>query len=239
MILSRHNSIQTNSPGLQVFLPRTTEVVVAPSWYLVAGKTCEAAYQFKGAASQSASYVNLTSNAAFNATTDAAPAWDAGVGLTFDGTTQYLNTNCIPAADQSWSWIIAFNTSTVDSGYRHICGNWDAAVSALATCSPCFSQDWRLYRYHNYSIVSAAISAGVMCVAGTQGYLNGNSDGDPLTAGSATLGEFYIGAANINIGYAGDSPGGFTACNVTAFAMYSAILSGAEAATVSAAMALL
>jgi len=239
MILSRHNSIQINSQGSQIFLPRTAEVVTAPSWYLVAGKTCETAYQFKGAASQSASYVNLTGNAAFNATTGVAPTWNTGVGVTFNGTTQYLNTHCIPAANQSWSWIIAFNTSTVDGGYRQVCGNWDTSVNALASCSPCFSSSWRLYRYHNYSTVASAISAGVMCVAGTQGYLNGSPDGASWAAASASLGKFYIGAANTNIGYAGDSPGNFTACNVTAFAMYSGILSGAEVATVSAAIALL
>ena len=67
----------------------------------MAGETCIAAYQPKGAADLAASYVNLITPGTYNAAPGTAPTFDAATGWTFNGSTQYLTTGVVPASGYS------------------------------------------------------------------------------------------------------------------------------------------
>lgn len=66
---------------------RAPAAAAAAAWWVVAGKTCVAAYQPKGAASQAASYVNLANPGTYDASVgfgvvnwDTLTGWSIGIG---------------------------------------------------------------------------------------------------------------------------------------------------------------
>lgn len=223
---------------VRVIAPKTA---AAAGWWVVAGKTCVAAYQPKGAASYAASLVNLATPGTLNAYEGVAPAWDTAVGWTFNGTSQYLyipNINPFPN-DQSWSVLIQATLGVGGSGYASPCGMYtyfgpgDSATFGWQTGST------RAFFYYSYSGGQYGTNSGTsgnLGIAGNKAYLNGTYKGDIPAAGSgAHSGNMAIGARRTAVA-ARDAyfPG-----IVAAFALYSDTLTAGEVATLSAAMAAL
>jgi len=96
-------------PGIMSVRYHAPAAAGAVSWWVVAGKTCVAAYQPKGAADIAASYVNLASPGTYNAAPGTAPTWDATSGWIFNGSTQYLTTGVIPTVFNTWTVIVRFS----------------------------------------------------------------------------------------------------------------------------------
>lgn len=199
-------------------------------WYLAGGiavASCVAAYKAKGAASQVASYVNLTGNATYNLTTGGSPDWDAVNGWKIDSVdgTKYLDSHYVPTAGNSL--IIRFSNATTDDN-KSIIGE-DTSDAYFAIWISHSSQ----VLYCNGGLVHAGVAAtsGVLAVAGQQGYRDGVADGDPIAAWSA------INSKSILIGTAA---GGYIAHAYTqAVALYNTVLTAPQVAAVSTAMAAL
>ena len=209
---------------------------VAASWWEVAGKTCVAAYQPKGAASLSASYSNLAQPGTYDAAPGTAPTFDAAAGWTFDGVNDVLKTGVTPANNQTWSMLVRFS-NVAATGYQCVAG-------IHIDDTTCFSVQWRnlnasyTYRSGGTSDVVVPVPvAGVVAVAGPNGYLDGVdvadiAAGDGASFATATIG---LGAAYANVSTAIR----FLPCKIQAAVIYSDTLSAAQVATVSAAMAAL
>lgn len=201
-------------------------------WYLsggVSASSCVAAYKPKGAASLAASYNNLA-NSSYALTVGATVPWDSTNGWKFNEN-GYLKTGIIPT--NNWSMIVAFtNVSRLAANSQILIGAskgttgrfqlfpWQAGDGAAA---------WG-YNEGNY-IHSAYVLSGVMCLAGTNSYLNGSYVG-PITSPIplATL-ELYVGSRNLNgsatLPLLGD---------ISAVAIYNSTLTAAQVSAISAAI---
>lgn len=221
-------------PFAPTFDRHAAAAAAVADWWTVAGKTCVAAYQPKGAASRAASYSNLANPGTYDAAPGNAPGWSSATGWVFNGSTQYLTTGVVPSGTQTWSQIIRF--ANYGNGGGWLCGTVGGAGTYMIL-TPNYNgatNDWRIYRSATQVLVSPRIAAGVMATAGAECYLNGINDGT-LSAGSGALKyEYYIGGINN-----GGSVAGLQSTDVLAFAIYSAVLTAGEVATLSAAMAAL
>lgn len=211
-------------------------LAVAPPWWLVAGKTCVAAYQAKGAASLAASYINLANPGTYDAAPGVAPTWDAATGWTFNGTTQYLDTAVVPA--NGFSALARFSnrgnlgpmwgTADFDDGTRFGC----AAESGNESWNVQTYLAGRAYQNWGYG---QHLVAGTIAVAGQYGYVNGAVSGTEIPGWTAPAtqpiwicrGGNGVWATQYGMYY------------IQAVAIYSATLTAGEVAAVSAAMAAL
>lgn len=208
-------------------------VAVAPPWWPVAGKTCVAAYQPKGAASLAASYVNLANPGTYDAAPGVAPTWASATGWTFNGSTQYLTTGVVPTNNQAWSMLVRFSNRTNVGSLSRLLGD----TSTYPRFG--FYQDASNVYYYNSDVAAKApaMSAGVVAVVGNNGYRDGVSEA--LAIGTKS-GSFLSGG--LTLGCSRDGASSYTqyiAANIQAVAIYSATLTAGEVATVSAAMAAL
>ena len=74
-----------NIPGIGISASRRAVAsAAAADWWAVAGKTCVAAYQPKGAADLAASYVNLANPGTYDAVPDSSFSFDVSIGWIFD-----------------------------------------------------------------------------------------------------------------------------------------------------------
>jgi len=232
----RVGRITAYPPGIIEYRqPKTA--AVAPGWWVVAGKTCVAAYQPKGAASYVASKTNLASPGTYNCSDGAAyPTWDTAVGWSFVLTSsQYLDTGVTPAQDHTWSMFVAFNSATRDDWVN----NW-RALAGMQGFTAKFSFAIALFatgnvRYRHGGLLQTTNNAtsGVLGFAGSTAYYNGSSAGTIPTGTTDTIYTITIGAENYT------TPARFYTGNITGLAIYSATLTGTEAATLSTAMAAL
>lgn len=200
----------------------------APAWWYVAGKTCVAAYQPKGAASLAASYSNLAQPGTYDAAPGVAPTWASATGWTFNGTNQYLATG-ITAISNTWTMLVQFSGGS-SSGDRCLVGGYNGSGTA----------DFSLWQitagksyYNNNQLLASAnyITTGNLALAGKAAYKDGVADGT-ITGGAVSSAVINIGrAAGINLYYYAGS--------IQAIAIYSATLTAGEVAAVSAAMAAL
>jgi hypothetical protein len=170
-----------------------------------------AAYSPDTAASLAASYTDLTGNGRNLPGTGVPPTHTPGTGWIFNGTTQYLVTNILPSVDQTWSAIVEFSglvTGAVASivfGYSKSASTFYIAPHLAATGK---------HRYASGDAQSvfdtgAAVLSGIMAVAGTKAYLDGNPDGDiPSVPGTGAADAIFIGARSLN-----GSPSNY--CNIT------------------------
>lgn len=215
-------------PGVQVFAPGVASSAASTWWDnngAISG--CVAAYAAKGATSLAASYTNLTGNATYDAAPGVAPTWDTTGGWTFNGSSQYLLTNVVPAA--AYSMIMRFS--------NRVTGEAACAVSGQNTR---FGFDWSgaaLIYYYGSGTTGRSVtgnpSSGVVALCATQGYLNGLADGAPtpnIWSGTAT--QVAIGARNLN----GTTRDTFGNLKVQALAIYSVTLTGTQVATITTAM---
>lgn len=214
---------------------RAAAAAAAPAWYVVAGKTCVAAYQPKGAASLAASYTNLANPGTYDAAPGVAPTWDAVGGWT-GGTGVYLTTTLIPANDQTWSWIVRY--SDVPSGNAYLFGSVNTSGGNCAfSCNPNRAVQGVTYinGYSSGLQVLPPLAGGVLAVAGTAAYRDGAADAGVVPARTGPTANLAIDALGLNLNGAHF---GYT-CKIQALAIYSATLTAGEVAAVSAAMAAL
>lgn len=209
---------------LTVRAPRSA--VAAPAgWWVVAGKTCIAAYQPKGAADLAASYINLANPGTYNAAPGVAPTFNAATGWTSNGT-QWLNTGVVPAA--GYTAIVRFSGFPASTG-KSIFGEYTSGAR--------FDQS----PGHAAGVIFCAgglvfsppqMASGVLGVAGQQGYRDGIADGAAIPAWTATTAlPIYLlnrsGGDNI------------ATASIQAFVVFSSTLTPAEVLAVSTAMAAL
>ncbi len=216
----------TNGPSKII----TRRAQLAAGWWVVAGKTCVAAYQPKGAASLAASYVNLVTPGTYDCTVPtAAPTLDAN-GWIFNGSSQFLTTGIAP--NGNYSMLVCFSDGAT-TGDHCICGTYPT------TTSDGFSL-WQITAgksyYCNSQLLASAnyITSGVLGLAGKAAYKNGTADGT-IGAG-AIVGSNAIFVGKNNNGFATSY---WFAGKVQALVIYSDTLTAGQMATVSAAMAAL
>lgn len=134
-------------------------------------------YTPKGATSLAASYSNLANPGTYDASPQVAPTWDAGTGWTSDGTKWLRVPSLTYAADQSQVLLVRFSDVTA-SGTFIGTGIGDGNIGI----GPYF-YGGKIYNNGAYTFIgSGAPGAGVMAVAGNQGYLDGSADGATMAA---------------------------------------------------------
>ena len=189
-----------------------------------------AVYQPIGAASLAASYVNLANPGTFDAAPGGAPTLGAA-GWTFNGSTQFLTTGIIPTNDQQFSMITRFSGAT---------------IGINSTVAGMFNNSIRQFRLLNASAGAGVVysngtqnqslpelAAGVLAIAGNQGYRNGMADVTVTDWGGAATRDVYVAATNSGVANQ------FLNGNIQAIAIYSSTLTAPQVAAVSAAMAAL
>lgn len=201
----------------------------AVSWWLAGGvssSACAGAYQAKGAANLSASYVNLANPGTNNLELGVAPTWTMPDGWTFNGTSQYLKTKIVPANDQSWSMIARFSGYTTDG--RYICGSAGSGSTRFYLAQ--FGGS--LYGNGSQSLINQTIvQSAVMCVSGASGYWNGNVQVSNISPWAGSAFAIYIGCRNIS-----GAAGSLMAGNIQAVAIYNSVLSAAQVLAITNAM---
>ena len=206
-------------------------------WYLQGGisaENCIAAYKPIGAASLAASYINLANPGTYDLTAPtSAPTFNPAVGWTFNGTTQYLATGITPTNHTLYSILLRFSGIAGATGY--ICGFWGGSHGAEGYMFSPWRTDRR--RYFNGTLASTlgavTSTSGVMGIAGTGAYLDGELD-FTLTIANGWNDEIYLGA---NKNDSGTPPvHTYTACNIQCVAIYDTVLSPVQVEAVSAAM---
>ncbi len=204
----------------------------APAWWYVPGKTCIAAYQPKGAASYAASKVNLANPGTYDATEGVAPAWDAAIGWSFDGVTQYLDTGVLYDTTGQKGSMIVHLTST-DNGDFILVGNGNTSFSGFGIMPNRYSRARWLHDGSCTAAVGVFLGAGIMGIGGASAYLDGVFQGTITTSGRTTR-AIFIGAGN-----SGTGPAMFCTGTIRQMSIYSDALSADEVAAVSAAIAAL
>ena len=212
---------------------RAAAAAAAAGWWEVAGKTCVAAYQPKGAASLAASYSNLANPGTNDAAPGTAPTWDSATGWTFTRTSsQYLMTTIVATNDQSWSMLARYSNA---SSYNQALGqvsdgsNREFGMFLSGQTTTYFTSGGYLQK--NYS----AVTAGVWGLAGNVAYINGVAQSGTISAPSGSI----ISAMPIAAKWNGSTASDFFGGNIQAWVIYSDTLTAGEVATVSAAMAAL
>jgi hypothetical protein len=213
-----------------------------PSWYLsggIAAANCIAAYTPKGAANLAASYdnnaapANGLSDGTWDASASVAPTHDPSTGWGFDGATQYLTTGLVPSS-VGWSMLVRYVSVAFDVAYIIVCGSYDADFHRFYLGSY-FDGVGVAYGDDGSVIVYPILEAGVLGLAGAQGFRDGISDGSAIvTCVAPTTLPIYVGACN-----AQGSPDNWFTGSISALAIYNRVLIDAEMLAVSNAMAAL
>lgn len=202
----------------------------ASNWWEAGGATgIVAAYQPKGAASLAASYVNLANPGTYDAAPGVAPAWDAASGWKRIASSGTLDSGVTPTSS-AWTMIMRFSNYAYTNGaYRYI----GLSGKNFAFSMEEAANQWGFYN-HGGLLKSGQLSSGVLAIAGQTGYRDGVAQGTIPSAwtGSVT-GSIYLLSC---YGLPSNAP---TQIYVQAFAIYSATLSAAQVAAVTAAMNLL
>ena len=212
------------------YTPPVASVDTTSTWWN-AGSTssCVAAWLAKGAASQAASYVNLVTPGTYNAAPGMAPTWNTATGWTFDGTSKYLTTGLTPAA--TWSIIARCANCTLEF-LSALMGCRSASNERFFIASR-YNNDSHIYAHGSASVIAGLLTAGVMAMTPTNGYLNGTSETAVGTI-SGALPSLYLGGENNN----GTLQNGLYG-DLLAAAVYNAALTGDQVAAISTAMAAL
>lgn len=196
-------------------------------WWEIAGQTCVAAYQPKGAASLAASYVNLANPGTYDAAPGVAPTFDAATGWTFNGSTQYLMTGVVPSS--GWSMAVRFANVSPASTFRVIVGSQGVGNTRFYIA---FGSNPRYVYGNGYvNVIDSGLTNGVLAHAAQYCYKDGVSDGQISDAFSGTGKEIYVGAHN-SIGVLEF----FLSCQIQAVSIYSTTLSAGNNTTLAARM---
>lgn len=186
-----------------------------------------AAYEPINAGSLAESYINLANPGVNDAAPGVAPTFAAGVGWTFDGSTQYLTSGLAPAA--GYSMIVRFSGVSGNEAVAAGSSNSGANFFLLAPRTS-------LATFHNYGytsgiVVAPALAAGVMAIAAEDCYLNGALEGS-TTPGAITSQPIAIGAQNN-----GGTITKFLAGTITHLYIYNRTLTAEEIAAITEAIA--
>lgn len=195
-------------------------------WYNPGGSyTIADAWDFKNAASYAAAIVGLVNGTTM--TTTSAPSWSSGVGLTFDGVSNFLDTQFI--TDETYSVAIQFNNG---SGNGVIFGRYTTGGNFFYIQTN--QSGNRRYFLNNDTVIvfGGVVTSGNIIMTGNAGYYNGSSDGSMSPSSPTPTRNAFLGDLNGTGGnkWAGD---------VSSLAIYSTILDASQAATLAAAMAAL
>jgi len=199
-------------------------------WWSVDGATCVRAYQAKGAASYAASLVNLANPGTGDATTTAAPSWDAVNGWKGDGISKYLNSNYTPN-NQAHTYIIKFSSHPL--GIYAVMGYEGASGNAMYIIPRRTITTDRTTCYHGngLSVADGGTETGILAVAQKEFYKDGSNIGT-IGAGAGYPGGNILILSNSNAG----TPFQFSSAYVQAVAIYSTVLTGPQIAALTAAM---
>jgi hypothetical protein len=166
----------------------------------------------------------------YNAAPGTAPSFASATGWTFvAASSQYLTTGIIPAS--GWSMIVRYSGAT---------GSGTVIVGSRVTGNETrFRFQWNDGTGVNYGsggsvTVAPPLAAGVLGVAGQQGYRNGTADGGAISAWSGTGVAVYIGAQNLD-----GAAQLFASVSIQALAIYNTTLTASQILAVSNAMAAL
>ena len=208
------------------------KAAVADGWWnndgAIAGVV--AAYAAKGAASYTASKINLANPGTYNAGDGNAPAWDAINGWKLAATSShYLTTGITPTS----SWSVLIRISNLTNGEdTWAFGNYAATGWGIEPGYDKEAADKKgtTYINGNGEKIAADRTSGVWGLAGAQGYYNGVSECDAT-----------VGTASPNAGiFIGDVSGAYRRyinAYIKNFAIYNLTLTGADVLTISNAMA--
>jgi len=202
---------------------RQREAAPSGGWWLTGGipaVNCIGAYQAKGVASLAASYSNLANPGTYDAALGVAPAWDDVNGWKFDGIDDYLNTGITPEHDQTWSMIIRHSNWVRVQNFSTLAGCGDGAghgflLDERDAVAPFVGREVYFFNGGYSLIVEDPYTAGVWCVAGSDGYIDGVDVVDIINNTSDWQGEVYIAAQN-NSG----NPYTFSDIDIQALAIY-------------------
>ena len=150
--------------------------------------SCVGAWQPKGAASYTASKVNLTGDTDVYMTDHTSyPTWDTGTGWSFSAdNARLIVTGLDVSKDQSWSFIARYaNQGAAD--YGGIFNNNASSGYTIVLNPRRISVNLRRYCYGTTNVNRGSYSAsGVIALAGRQPYFDGSTDGDALSEYSTT-----------------------------------------------------
>jgi hypothetical protein len=195
-------------------------------WWLSGGisaANCIAAYQPKGAASYAASLTDL-SGTGNDATEGTAPDWSSADGWDFDSAnTEYLDTGITIL--KTYTMIIKFTESP--DAVQVVCGSYENSGANVHRIIP--NRNNGSYYYGNTSI-PGDIVAGVMAIAGDDGYLDGSLDRENVDVDDSES-TYYIGAQHQGASAAAPYGG-----KVQAFAAYNTVLSADQISALTTAM---
>lgn len=221
MFLPSVMQLQTRAPG---------NVLPVSPWYLEGGVSAGsvvAVYEPKGSASLAASYVNIADPGTHDAFAGTAPTLDAD-GWVFNGSSQYLKTDIVPASDQSYSCLLRFSNRGNTGFPLHVRdANADRRFGWYIDNS-------NIYHYNGGVRGGSTATAAVVAVAGNAAYLDGVPVGSIAAWGGSHSYAIYIGAGNV-----AEAVSSYFACKIQAIAIYSTALSAGQVAAISSAMAAL
>lgn len=204
----------------------------AVPWWTVAGRTCHAAWQAIGAASLAASYVNLANPGAYDLAAGIAPTLNAD-GWVCDGTC-WLRTGIVPPGTQDWTIICRFSNGSGIT--RSVMG-----CSMAGDGQKCYLYPRRNGTADNYVVgngtavyTGVRLAAGVLAVAGSRAYLDGEETANNIGQYTGNVPEMYLCGLN----YEGQPTAPWVG-SIQAAAAYPAALTAAEIAALSIRMAAL
>lgn len=173
-----------NVPGIGVSVSRRAVASGAAAWWLAGGApTPVAVYQPKGAASLAASYVNLVNPGTYDAAPGVAPTLGAD-GWEFSASA-YLTTDLVPASDQSWSALAAFNI-TSGSGVVLGCVN-DNPYAGYHLWPAYGGGGGAAYGNSGGVQVEPPYTTGVTALAGNKAYRNGIAEAGTIGVIAQTI----------------------------------------------------
>ena len=233
LAVSGGNGTVRQVPGGLAVSKRSVSV---PWWLLggIAAADCVAAYQPKGAASYSASKVNLVNPGTNDAADGNAPGWSTENGWELvKWLKHYLITTIIPS--QNFSVVVRYANTVTSGNTNQIFGSYNGTSTRFYIANQYVDSNTMRWGYGSaiHNIGTPNISA-VAALCGGAGYVNGTSVVSPTGTWSGIGRAITIGCLNNN-GIYQDYFGGY----IQAIVFYNTILSAAQAAAVSAAVAAL
>jgi hypothetical protein len=204
------------------------------AWYNVPGKTCLAAYAAKGAASYTASKLNLAIPGNYDLSDEYStpPSWNATDGWLFTGT-QWLSLEAHIMTTQGTIMCRHSDCYTPESFLFGSNLYYDYAIGFKPfNDTECSTSYWR----HNATqSIGTPVQQGVIFIAGQYCYINGSLALDLGSIGaSGQAQQIFIGAECYN-GY----PSAHIVANMQYLAIWDAVLSAAEVAERTAVIAAL
>ena len=199
-------------------------------WWLAGGvnpTNCVAAYQAKGAASLTASKVNMANPSTYNLIEMNTVSWDAINGWNGNGS-GYFKTGITGANAVAWSMIIRFS----NGGYYGDSMAWGTiTIGKRWAININMGTFARVYIGNMFDVAGAQMTSGIYSLAGDKLYENGSLIAQSNNEISTVCDELGV------LGY--NNGGTFTAINITkvqAIAFYNTVLTSTQIGLLTTAM---